>query len=79
MSMRFYSFRNRTHHQFASAIYYDRDAREWRWYKLANLPLPDDLRYRNPAGERAYDRVAAERSLEYVLRHMERAVQRVST
>jgi hypothetical protein len=52
--------RDRTHHQAASALYYEAESAEWRWSRATNLP-PADARYSNPKGERDYIQQLQER------------------
>lgn len=70
--------RNRTHHNFASALYSDPQTAEWSWYGPEVFPIPKNPNHLNPRGQRAYERVAARRSLSYVLAGIERAVRKLS-
>jgi hypothetical protein len=51
--------RNRTHHQWASAVQLQDE--EWRWRPLENLPVPDDPKHRNAKLEPLYERHLAGR------------------
>lgn len=46
--------RNRTHHSFAAAVYYDEPSGDWMWQPLAVLPEPANPRNRNTKLCRCY-------------------------
>lgn len=71
--------RNRTHHNFASCLCFDKERGEWKWHPVAVFPVPEDPKHANKKGERAYERVAAHRPLVAVLREVEQAVQRLTS
>jgi hypothetical protein len=53
--------RNRTHHQWASAVQLKDGV--WQWRPPENLPLPDDPRHRNEKLEPGYQRHLADKPL----------------
>ena len=70
--------RDRTHHQWAAAIYQHPETGEWLWYKRATLPLADPLHPTSKKRERLYDQVLAERSVRGTLEHLRRKVAKLT-
>ena|SRR5947209_5417065 len=66
--------RDRTHHAFGAAVYFDQVAGEWRWYKVSILPAADPG-YENEKGERKYEELLAEKPVRAVFERIDKAVR----
>jgi hypothetical protein len=66
--------RNRTHHGFAAAVYFDAGRRDWFWQPLDVLPEPTDPKHLNPKLCRCYAAHLERRPVGEVLAFVERAV-----
>jgi hypothetical protein len=68
--------RNRLHHQWSAGMHVDQALGTWVWYQTANIRLPDDERYLNPGGERAYEQYLAGRPVLEAFTHASEYLQR---
>jgi hypothetical protein len=66
--------RNRTHHSFAAAVYFDQAFDDWMWQPLEVLPEPSDAAHRNPKLCRCYSAHLERRPVRNVLERIEREV-----
>jgi hypothetical protein len=66
--------RERTHHHWAGAIYFDRDRSAYVWYPEENLPLPREQKYRKDTRRQGYVRLLEGRPVDEVLAQLERRV-----
>jgi hypothetical protein len=67
--------RNRTHHNFAAALYRSADTDEWMWQDTSVFPEPPP-EFRNERGRRAYLSVCARKPLRTTLTAVETTVRR---
>jgi hypothetical protein len=66
--------RQRIHHNWAAAIFFDPDKSTYVWRPESNFPIPREERHRNPKGERRYAELLAGRPVHDVVLHLERRV-----
>ncbi len=66
--------RHRTHHHFSAAVFFDEASTEWTWGPAANMPLPEDPKYRQEKLERPYEQLLAGRPVREVMHHIEKLV-----
>jgi hypothetical protein len=64
--------RIRTHHQWAAAVYFDREQGTWVWYPASNFPSPNERQH--PKLEARYERRLAGKPVRDVLSRIEARV-----
>lgn len=66
--------RQRTHHNWASAIRFDSAASVYVWQPESNIPLPRNERNLNEEGERRYAELFVGQPIQEALVHLEKRV-----
>jgi hypothetical protein len=66
--------RQRIHHHWAAAIFFDQNQRAYVWYPESSFPVPVDERFVNAEGASRYAELFAERPVRDVLARLEERV-----